>query len=316
MTLEKISDTISITMKKMRKFDWFLVIGLVFIVWSIDRVTKIWAINSIVDFQSYGPFGFVLYKNPGVMLGVFSDLPPVLRIVSLSTGGAFLIFIYIFIQYLIPQRSLILRSGMSILLGGILSNVSDRIVWGSVVDFLVIGSQKAITPAFNLADALQWVGYAFIVYILIIEGNQIWPASNERKGVWVKPRFQSKYIFTLMAIGMGFSIISGVFSYTYLKVMISDLVVEHPSIVEQKFLIPFLITFSIINLAFVLSLFIIGRILSHRTAGPIHAFEKYLEDILNGRDRRLKLRIGDEFNHLEELAEELRKQLKSNFTRK
>ena len=57
-----------------------------------------------------------LHHNPGAMLGLFSDLPPVLRIVSLSTGGAFLVVIYALIQYLLPIKSLILRSGMSVLL--------------------------------------------------------------------------------------------------------------------------------------------------------------------------------------------------------
>lgn len=300
----------------MRKREWSLIIGLIFIVWILDRVTKTWAVTSIMGLQFYGPFGLLLHKNPGAMLGMFSDLPPILRIVSLSTGGAFLIFIYVFIQYLIPQRSLALRSGMSILLGGILGNVSDRIMWGSVVDFLVIGSRQMATPAFNLADALQWVGYGLIVYTLIVEGDQIWPSSNERKGVWVKPRFQTKYIFILISIGMGFSIISGVFSYTYIRVIIDDLVIGRSQVIEQKFIVPFLITFSIISLAFTLSLLIIGRILSHRTAGPMHAFEKYLEDILDGKERHLKLRVGDEFNHLEKLAEKLRNQLKSNFTKK
>ena len=299
----------------MRKREWSLVIGLIFLVWILDRITKIWAVSSIVGFKFYGPVGFVLHKNPGAMLGMFSDLPPILRIVSLSTGGTFLIFIYIFIQYLIPKKSLSIRSGMSILLGGILGNVSDRIIGGAVVDFLVIGSKEMATPAFNLADALQWVGYALIVYTLITEGDQIWPSSNERKGIWVKPKFQAKYIFILIAIGAGFSIIGGVFSYTYIKVIIDDLVVGQSQAIEYKFTVPFLITFSIISLAFTISLLIIGRILSHRTAGPMHAFEKYLEDILKGKDRSLKLRIGDEFSHLEELAEKLKTQLKTNFTK-
>ncbi len=297
----------------MNKKNWFLVISLIAIVWGLDRVTKLWALESIVGFQFYGPLGFVLHRNPGAMLGMFSDLPPVLRVVSLSTGGAFLVFIYTFIQYLLPKKSLGLRCGMSILLGGILGNVHDRIAWGSVVDFITLGSRESATPAFNIADALQWVGYGLIVVNLIKEGNQLWPNENERKQMWVNPRFQTKYVLKLMSIGAGFSAICGVFSYTYLKVTIDDLVIGRSTTIENKFIVPFLITFACICGIFMITLFIIGRILSHRTAGPIYAFELFLKDIASGKDRKFKLRAGDEFEHLEELAEEIRALVKSNF---
>jgi len=126
----------------MTKRKWALVIGLVVFVWALDFFTKQWALHNINGIRFYGPFGLILHRNPGAMLGMFSDLPKVLRVVSLSTGGAFLIFIYASIQYLLPRTSFLLRCGMSILLGGILGNVTDRILWGSVVDFLLLGTPK------------------------------------------------------------------------------------------------------------------------------------------------------------------------------
>ena len=70
---------------------------------------------------------------------------------------------------------------MSLLLGGIMGNVTDRIIWGSVVDFLLIGSPEMSTPAFNPADAIQWVGYFMIVYALVKDGKHLWPSENSRK---------------------------------------------------------------------------------------------------------------------------------------
>ena len=52
--------------------------------------------------------------------------------------------------------------------------------------------------------------------------------------------------------------------------------------------------------------------LSHRAAGPLYAFEKFLEDLSMGKVRPLKLRSGDEFQHLEELAEKLGDKLKTH----
>lgn len=299
----------------MSKRDWLYVIIAVFTVWGADFFTKVWALQNINGLQFHGPFGLVLVRNPGAILGAFSHLPPLLRVVSLSTGGAFLIFIYASIQYLLPQRSIMLRTGMSILLGGILGNVTDRIMAGSVVDFLVIRLPYLnwISPAFNVADAFQWIGYSMVVISLLKEGNQIWPTENERKKVWVLPRFQIRFTFVIMAIGLAFVIISGVFSYTYLKVTIRDLVVGPSGEMEDRFLIPFLETFAIVVIGFMFMLFIIGKMLSHRMAGPLYAFELFLEDVLHGRDRPLRLRAGDDFQHLEELSEHVRTKLKANF---
>jgi signal peptidase II len=293
----------------MSRREWYLNLSIVLGVWSLDYFTKWLALEFVRGINFYGPFGLVLHFNPGAMLGAFSGLPPVLRIVSLSTGGAFLFFIYLALQHLIPIKATALRVGMSILLGGILGNVTDRILRGSVTDFLLLGSITRSTPAFNVADAVQWVGYALVVYSLVKHGNIFWPETNVRKSLWVNRRFQFKYLAILFAMGLGFTLISGVFFYTYLKITIDALVIGTPFEVERRFLVPFFITFSVISLGFLIALFVIGRILSHRTAGPLYAFEKFLEDILNGKDRVLKLRAGDDFQHLEELANRLKGQL-------
>lgn len=291
-----------------------LVISLVPGVWLFDQITKLWATKNLSDLIFYGPFGLVLHHNPGAILGTFADLPPVLRIVSLSTGGAFLVFIYAAIQYLLPSRSIHLRIGMSLLLGGILGNVTDRILHGAVTDFLVIGSRQMSSPAFNVADAIQWVGYSLVVYGLVRDGSLFWPDANVRKSVWVNPRFQLRFCLTLVGIGACFCVICGVFAYTFLKITIDDLVVGPAGMMEHRFLTPFLITYSVISVGFFFMLFVIGRILSHRMAGPLYGFEFYLRELMRGKDRKFKMRKGDEFRHLEELAEMLRPMILANAT--
>lgn len=266
-----------------------------------------WAAN-LKQIVSIGPLHFVLHHNHGAMLGLFSDLPSVLRIVSLSTGGAFLLCTYALIQYLLPIKSLTLRSGLSILIGGIIGNVTDRILWGYVVDFIVVGTPSLSSPAFNMADALQWVGYGLIVYAIIREGELLWPENNVRKQYWVNMSFQLKYCFMLMAVGLSLTLISLVFSYTYLRVTIQELVGNNLFLMN-KFLVPFVITFTVICVAFCAILFAVGRLISHRIAGPLYAFERFLDEALTGTAKPLKLRTGDEFKHLEELAEEINSRL-------
>ncbi len=297
----------------LKKRDWALIVGLVLLTWALDQITKSFANTYLSYLKFYGPVGLVLHHNPGAILGSFSNLPPVLRVVSLSTGGAFLVFIYAAIQYLMPSRSLALRTGMSLLLGGILGNVTDRILNGAVTDFLVLGSYRYSSPAFNVADAVQWVGYFLVVYGLIRDGSLFWPDVNARKTIWVNPGFQLKYCFALVMMGFCFALIGGVFSFTYLKVAIDDLVVGPAGPIEWKFLLPFLSIYGVISFGFMLMLFIVGRILSHRTAGPIYALEQYLDDLLAGKDRPFRLRRGDEFKHLEEMANKLRPHLLKEF---
>ncbi len=291
----------------MKKREWLLVILPLILTWLVDRVTKHWA-TGLVGITEVGPLNFVLHHNHGAMLGLFSDLPSVLRIVSLATGGAFLLCTYAIIQYLLPIKSLKLRAGMSILIGGILGNVTDRIIWGYVVDFLVIGNAKLSSPAFNLADALQWVGYFMIMWAFLREGQLLWPENNVRKQYWVNAKFQLKYCFILMGVGVGLTTISLVFSYTYLRVTITEFVGNNPALMN-KFLIPFVITFIIICLAFCVILFAVGKFISHRIAGPLYAFERFLDEALHGNAKNLKLRSGDEFKHLEQLAEEIKVKL-------
>lgn len=284
----------------MRKIDWLLVIVPLFVTWGLDRITKVWA-QALTTAEFYGPIGFVLHLNSGAMLGLFSNTPPVIRIVSLATGGAFLLFAFIIVQYLLPIKSLTLRAGMSILLGGILGNVTDRILLGHVVDFILIGNHEKFSPAFNVADALQWVGYAMIAVALIREGEVLWPADNSRKRQWINAKFQLRYIFILLVIGLSFAAIAGVYSYTFLRVTIIDFGGSHPQVLST-YLTPFIVSYIAVALFYAAMLFLVGRILSARMAGPIYAFELYLSDLEDGHARPLRLRSGDEFKQLEDVA--------------
>lgn len=293
----------------MKKHEWIFVLLPLLATWFLDRITKVWA-SHLTDFSflKYLPIGFILHHNHGALLGLFSSLPAMLRIVSLSTGGAFLLFIFAILQFLLPTKSILLRAGLSILIGGIIGNVTDRIIWGYVVDFIVIGTMDHFSPAFNLADALQWVGYGCIVIAFIKEGKALLPEENLRKSYWINVRFQLKYSFALVAVGLGLSVIAGTYSYTYLRVMLHELRGENP-ILNDQFLIPFIITFAIVTATFCIVLFWVGMVLSHRAAGPLYAFERFLDNTLAGKPAHLKLRAGDEFKQLEKLADKLRQGL-------
>lgn len=291
----------------MKRREWAIVILPLFLIWFVDLATKEWA-NHLTEIKDFGMIRLVLLHNHGAMLGLFSDLPQILRVVTLSTAGAFLLCTYAILQYLIPFKSLILRSGLSVLIGGIMGNVTDRIIHGYVIDFISIKYGTFASPVFNFADAIQWVGYAMVIYAIIKDGDILWPDNNIRRQYWVNIKFQLKYSFFLMGVGLSLTVISLVFSYTYLRVTISNLIGNDLALLN-KYLKPYVITYAVICIAFCVLLFMIGRIISHRIAGPLFAFEKFLDAALKGENKDLKLRAGDEFQHLEMLANKVQERL-------
>ena len=83
----------------MKKKDLTWVLGSLFAVIFLDQASK-HAVLKYLPQIHLEYFHITLHFNKGAMLGLFSDLPPVLRIVSLSTGGAFLLFSFVIFQSL------------------------------------------------------------------------------------------------------------------------------------------------------------------------------------------------------------------------
>lgn len=205
---------------------------------------------------------------------------------------------------MLPSRSLLLRNGLSILLGGILSNVFDRIYYGYVVDFLILGWLNSLSSGvFNIADALQWVGYGMMAVGVFKDREKLWPKHDTRTGAWINWSFQLRYSMVFVAIGLGFAIIAGVYSYTFLRFIVMDISSGHIPRNPSDILRPWLLIYGLVSLGFAIILFLVGKSLSHRMAGPIYAFERYIKDVIGGESKKLQLRSSDEFKNLEHLAE-------------
>jgi signal peptidase II len=287
----------------MRRKDWILVYLPVPLLILVDWITKSLALKYSGGLE--GPFGqFYLIYNHGAMLGLFSELPTSLRVVSLSTFGALIFGVYFLFQYLIPGHHMKLRVGLSILLGGILGNVLDRVRYGAIIDFLVINYKNLASPIFNVADIIQWIGYFVIVYFFVREGHLLWPEKNSRKSFWVNAPFQKRFSLFLATLVLILTGIFVVFCYTYLKVTLVELTAANTQIV-QKFVRPFVWLIFGIGIGFAMLIYVLGGVFSHRIAGPIYAFEKFLKAIMGGQKVKFKMRKNDEFQHLQGLAEQL-----------
>lgn len=140
----------------------------------IDQLTKHWILNRF----SYGerwtviPDFFYLthVRNPG---GAFSFLATVSEDVRqtffLGTGALAIVLLLAFFRRLAPEEWL---SALAIgsVLGGAIGNLTDRIVYGEVIDFLdfrLFGGY--VWPTFNMADSWIVVGVGILMLEIFLE---------------------------------------------------------------------------------------------------------------------------------------------------
>ncbi|MCM1000845.1 MAG: signal peptidase II [Wolbachia endosymbiont of Melophagus ovinus] len=127
-----------------------------------DQISKFY-INSLIDEESIEIASFIKLVevwNPGISFGMCSALPR-----SNFFFSTFSILIIFILAYLIYKSSDKLTCfGFSLMIGGAIGNVVDRIYWGAVYDFLYFHIGSWYWPAFNLADIYIACGMFVLLY--------------------------------------------------------------------------------------------------------------------------------------------------------
>ncbi|MDP3938251.1 MAG: signal peptidase II [Deltaproteobacteria bacterium] len=102
-------------------------------------------------------------RNPGGAFGVLSWVGPNFFVViaGLAIGVVFIFFWSLGRDQRLPATAL------SLILGGAVGNLADRVRLGSVVDFIDVHWHSLRWPAFNVADAAITVGVVLLVVELL-----------------------------------------------------------------------------------------------------------------------------------------------------
>ena len=124
----------------------------------IDQITKYLIATYLSPFDSIEVFPFlhiVNVRNTGAAFGSFRNV-----------GSSF--FIVISVIAIIFVISLLIKRtynyvGLSLVLGGAIGNLIDRVLYGKVVDFIDFSVGSFHWPAFNVADSSLTVGIAVIL---------------------------------------------------------------------------------------------------------------------------------------------------------
>lgn len=132
------------------------------IILIIDQITKLIIVNFILPNQSIKVFSFlniVNVRNTGAAFGLFQSL-----------GNS--IFIIISLIAILIIFFMIIRSkddtfALSLILGGAMGNLTDRLRLGYVVDFIDFHIRNYHWPAFNIADSVLTIGISLLFVKLV-----------------------------------------------------------------------------------------------------------------------------------------------------
>ncbi len=255
----------------------------------IDQLTKSWGLTLST-----------LHYNQGFIMGLYSGLPDNIRIVALGCFAGIVFFLYVFLMYIIPARGEVLKYGLSFLVGGMFGNVIDKIMYGKTVDFIPF-NYFGIHAVFNMADVFLWLGTGLVMIIILGKEKLVWYPDSARGSFLIWPKEQYKVGLNFALVVFSCSLILGIFSYSFFNTTVAPFVDG-----KQHLMLTYFMTYAMITLLFCSMAFLAGIVISHKSAGPLYAFESYVDDLIEGKDRKLTFREGDNYKDLEMVADRLR----------
>jgi signal peptidase II len=150
------------------KFILFLSLPL----YALDQLTKHWVLRSIdpYDARIVVPdfFHLVNVTNDGAAFGSFKGNNTFFLVISIIA------LVVVTVLLVRPRRSDPWRDiSLALLLAGILGNLTDRLLYGHVIDFLLFNLHIRFAdpwPAFNVADSC--ISIAVVLFIIQSFGKQ------------------------------------------------------------------------------------------------------------------------------------------------
>ncbi|GFO76462.1 signal peptidase II [Bathymodiolus platifrons methanotrophic gill symbiont] len=145
----------------MMKWLWLSILVLI-----LDQLSKIWIDSNMSLYQSipmFPGFSITYAHNYGAAFSFLSDAGGWQRWFFAVLAGSISIGIIVWIKRL-KSEEILSAISLSLILGGAIGNLIDRVVYGYVIDFLDVYYQAWHWPVFNIADSAITVGVAFMFY--------------------------------------------------------------------------------------------------------------------------------------------------------
>jgi len=150
----------------------FLYLAIALSILVADLITKEIAFSMIINHGGTIDFGtflsFTRVYNKGISFGMFNNMHHGAYIISTVTMLSILLILYIMVK----SKNHFCKTQFSMIIGGAVANLYDRITIGSVRDFIDFHVYEYHWPAFNVADASICIGAMLVIANDLLFGNK------------------------------------------------------------------------------------------------------------------------------------------------
>ncbi len=145
-----------------------------------DQVSKIVVRKNMDTYQQITLIKdrFILTKveNTGAFLSAGSGLPDFVRIALLTVLPIAILLYGLYFLFTKKKLSRLMQIGLCFLIGGGIGNVFDRIIYGSVTDFMHMDFVLFRTGIFNMADVSIMTGIGLLLLDTLLKSKTTTPA--------------------------------------------------------------------------------------------------------------------------------------------
>jgi signal peptidase II len=159
-----------------KRFVW-LFVGLTGAILVLDQVTKalVSAALRLHESRSIIP-GFLsltLVHNTGAAFGILAGESSPLRTAFFLVVSVVAMGVVLWLLLRLRPEQKVEAVALSLIFGGAVGNVIDRIRFGKVIDFIDVFYRSYHWPAFNVADAAISVGVFLLFWCLILGKDRV-----------------------------------------------------------------------------------------------------------------------------------------------
>ena len=151
-------------------------------IYLVDQASKAWAVRRLRFGQDQtiiqGFLDFVYTENAGIAFGQLQEGGSFGRwfFVVLAVAAAIAVLYYFFRT---PRNDDRILGACALLLAGICGNLTDRVRFGYVVDFIVVHAGQYHWPTFNVADASICMGALLLAVDLVFGKKKVNEVSRQ-----------------------------------------------------------------------------------------------------------------------------------------
>ncbi len=164
-----------------RQFGALRWLAVALIVVGLDQWTKLLVITNFAEFDSVvllPVLELMRLHNEGAAFSFLAGASGWQRWLFIALGIGVSIGITVWLYKLPARGQSLLAAALSLVMGGAIGNVIDRVRFGYVVDFIRVHYEQWYFPAFNIADSAITIGAGLLILDSVLHAKRGADASS------------------------------------------------------------------------------------------------------------------------------------------